>query len=123
MFVRVAEAVRGLIALRRLPQTAFLETDAAWPTATPRLFLLSALSSLLQRVRARAGPIESVLRRAESVHETPVGAQLSYDLRATASNRATLPMSRMWPNCASKRRTLGASKEKCTTRVTAAAIR
>jgi hypothetical protein len=29
MFVRVAEAVRGLIALRRLPQTAFLETDAA----------------------------------------------------------------------------------------------
>src|SRR5205823_4616331 len=40
MFVRVAEAVRGLIALRRLPQTAFLETDAAWPTATPRLFLL-----------------------------------------------------------------------------------
>src|SRR5207247_1245950 len=46
-----------------------------------RLFLLSALSSLLQRVRAQAGPIESVLRRAESVHETPVGAQLSYDLR------------------------------------------
>src|SRR5207245_7467054 len=42
---------------------------------------LSALSSLLQRVRAQAGPIESVLRRAESVHETPVGAQLSYDLR------------------------------------------